>query len=1236
MSDEDLLKSGETVGAYKVVARIGRGGMGEVYKADEPALERSIALKVMSGSLAQDRTFLDRFRTEAKAAASLAHPNVVNVFGLGEIRGLPYIAMEFVDGESVQQKVAREKKLGLRQAVVWMTEAARGLEAAARRGIVHRDIKPQNLLIDREGTLKIADFGLAKKIDREVALTQAGVALGTPLYMSPEQGRGDPVDWRSDIYSLGATFYHAIAGRAPFEADSALAVLTKHATAPLTPLNSVRPEVPPALSAIFSKMLAKAPSDRYASHGALVAELDRVLPSLPRPAAAPAAEVTGGVDADDAALGRVAVKSGMINDQQLKGAIAFQAKLKASGKPVRRLDEILVGAKLLTPEQAAVLKDQGLHNRMASQEDEPEDHGPSNLEVTDVGKAVTPAAAKGPVCPLCRMVVRPDQVQTNCLECGMTQHSECMTSYGGCGNEACAKSPKSMAMAAMTPGGGGGQKYSGGNPIVGKLVMAGGLAAVVVIGVLVWKGMQKSAQDLYDEAKNMDAAGNRGRLSIFSIDETNKDVSAGAGLTGETLRRLETQVSLYRRALEKDPTLLPARIELAACLVRLSRKPEAIKEFEAVLAQQPDNKESLIGAGSIAFQNADYARAEQHLLKAAEGGAAEAWMTLAIIYQDKKNEGHKAVGPLKKYLAERSDDGNGWSRLALSQFEAGDDAGALSSAEKAVQKGTTNPGAYLVRAKIAFKNGKFEDAGVAAMESAEKVPQGNTVQAFEARKLAGRAFAKAGRPQPAREQLNMAKSVNPNDVEVLETLGDLAKAAGDWNDAGNNYKAAYEQGNGNLNKLFEAGYLYYQARNAGFAAAAFEAVHRKQADYKELKLWLARAYLLTGSIESASPAVARALEEKPEDPDRQALRVWELGLKVNIDEALRYGKECLAKSPGNAELNYRLAFVYERAKNWDRQREHVLAAADAGHLDAIYDAGDLCQRIGDRANSLRYFKLYLEKMPIGYAADQVRQFIIGLTATDSTGSTVPDPTTGWTPPPSSGWEYEVRDVIEVLGRAPKSTEEPVDRVLFGVMACTVCAGALGERYTDITDVHTLTSWAQQYLRQDIRSFIRNPDESRELATFRTARVKQRFTEIASACDRLVQLFAAASKKLNAGAASDVDSLEARWNAGAARDDFDKLATALDICARMVAAARGPSGVEGMERYEARCIIAENSIQRSVAASYALVELLSRGTPEAEKIAANLDAADDTCDSGLSQLALGLYKSALILPTLKAK
>ncbi|MCE9581044.1 MAG: protein kinase [Planctomycetes bacterium] len=1042
MSEEDLLKPGETVGSYKVVARIGRGGMGEVYRADDPSLERSVALKVMSASLAQDRTYADRFRTEARSAASLVHPNVVNVFGFGEVRGLPYIAMEFIDGESLQQKLVREKKIGLRQAVVWMTEAARGLEAAAKRGVVHRDIKPHNLLIDREGQLKIADFGLAKKVDREVALTQAGVALGTPLYMSPEQGRGDPVDWRSDTYSLGATFYHAIAGKAPFEADSALAVLTKHATAALTPLNSVRTDVPPALSAIFSKMLSKAASDRHASHGALVADLERVLTSLPRSVGPSTAAVPGGVDAEDAELGRVAVKRGLIKEPQLNGAIALQEKMKASGKPVRRLDEILVAAKLITPEQALVLKEEGVQRRLAAQEDEPDDRGPSNLEITDAGGAALPAPGKGPVCPLCRLGVRPDQVQMNCPECGMTQHSECMTSYGGCGNEKCSKSPKSMAMAAMQPAQSGRaepRESSAAAGTIRRLILRVGAVAVVgVIAMLVWKSLQKSPQDLFDEAKNLDAGGKKGRLSIFSIDETAKEVSAGSGLSGEALRRLETQVSLYRRALEKDPAFLPARVELAACLILLRRKPEALKEYEAILATNPGNKESLLGAGSILFQNADYEHAEPYLLKAAEAGESEAWMTLAILYQDKKNEPLKAVGPLKKYVADKGDDGNGWSRLAIAQFDSGDDVGAVASAEKAIQKGTTNSGAYLVRARIAFKGGKYEEAASSAMESAEKTWTGNTSQLLEARKLAGKALAKAGRPQLAREQLNMAKGVNPDDVEVLVALGELGRAAGDWNDAGANFKAAYEHGSGNPDHMFQAGYLFYQGHTAGQAAASFEALHRKQADYKDLNLWLARAYLMSGSLENASPAVKRALEERPDDPDRQALRVWELGIKVNLDEAIRFGKECLAKSPGNAELNYRLAFVYERVRDYDKQRESMLAAADAGLLDAIYECGEICQRFRDIPNALKYFKLYLEKMPVGFLADQARGYVMGLTSAAGNGTPGPNPTPDWKPAPSMGWEFEVKEGLEVLGQAPKTTEEPGDRAYFGVMACIVC------------------------------------------------------------------------------------------------------------------------------------------------------------------------------------------------------
>ncbi|MCC6741302.1 MAG: protein kinase [Planctomycetia bacterium] len=1233
----DTLSPGEAVGPYKVVAAIGHGGMGEVYRADEPALERVVALKVMSGALAQDKTYVERFRTEARAAASLVHPNVVNVFGCGEIRGLPYIAMEFVDGESLQQRLAREKRIPLREAVRWMTEAAHGLEAASRRGIVHRDIKPQNLLIDGDGHVKIADFGLAKKVDREVALTQTGVALGTPLYMSPEQGRGDPVDWRSDVYSLGATFYHAIAGRAPFEADSALAVLTKHATAALTPLNSVRTDVPPALSSILSRMLAKAQSDRYPSHAALIADLERVLPSLPRPEGADAAKpapAPEGLDADDALLGRLAVRHGFATEQQVKSAAAMQAKMKAAGKAVRRLDEILVAAKLITPAQAASLKDEGVRHRAASEEDAPEDRGPANLEVTEVGSPTAPGAGKTPSCPLCRLAVRPDQVQQNCPECGTTQHSECMANYGGCGNEKCPKSPKSMSMAALTASAGAPEARSssgGGGGGLGKLVFLAGGAAVLAAAVFfIYKAAHKSAQDLYDEAKTMDTAGGKGRLSIFSIDETNKDVSAGSGLSGETRRRLETQMSLYRRALEQDSGFLAARIELASCLAQLGRKPEALKEYEAALGLDPSCKEALLGAGSILFQEGDFSRAEPLLQKAAEAGTVDAWLTLAVILQDKKKDGAKAVAPLRKYLGEKGDDGNAWSRLALAQLDAGDEAGAVNSAEKAIQKGTSNPGAHLVKAKIAFKNGRYEEAAKAAMESAEKVSQGNLSASFEARKLAGRAFAKAGRPQPAREQLTMAKSANSGDVEVLLTLGDLAKAAGDWNDAGNNYKMAYDAGSGNLDHLFEAGYLFYLGSNAAPAASAFEAVYRKQANYKDLNLWLARAYILGGSLENATPAVARALEEKPDDPDRKALRVREMAMRANLDGALTYGIECLDKHPGNGEVHFALAFVYERGKNYDKAREHLTAAAETGLTDALYECADFCQRFGDRASALKYFKTYLEKAPIGYKAETARQMVLGLTSMEGS-STPPNPgsTTGWTPPPAAGWEYEVKSALDILDRRPATTEEPVDRAYFGVMAGVVCASALGERYEDVTAAHLPASYAAMYLGQDLRLYVRSQDPT-DLAVMRAGRIKTRFAEIGLACDGLVRAFAAAAGKLNPGAAQEIKGLESRWNPKSFRDDFERLAGALDLCVSMVSVARGPAAAPALEKHQARTTLAENPTQRAIASAYALAEMLAAGMPEAAKLLETFENDDEACDSGLSQLALGLYRTARIL------
>ncbi len=268
---------GRTIGKYKIVAKLGKGGMGEVYKGEDTQLGRPVAIKLLlrSSSGATNERMLERFFREARAAAQIVHENIVQVYDMGEDEGLHYIAMEFVDGGSLQDLVKEEKPPAARVTEL-IYQAARGLAAAEERHIVHRDVKPSNILVTRDGVAKIADFGLAKNVGTDSNLTYAGQVLGTPHFMSPEQCDGLPTDSRADIYSLGATYYYALTRRYPYNGETALSVMLKHKTEPLIPPHERKPEIPKGISAIVQKMMAKKLSERYQSFKEVVADLDRV------------------------------------------------------------------------------------------------------------------------------------------------------------------------------------------------------------------------------------------------------------------------------------------------------------------------------------------------------------------------------------------------------------------------------------------------------------------------------------------------------------------------------------------------------------------------------------------------------------------------------------------------------------------------------------------------------------------------------------------------------------------------------------------------------------------------------------------------------------------------------------------------------------------------------------------------------------------------------------------------
>jgi serine/threonine-protein kinase len=263
-------------GRYRLEARIGSGGMSTVYRALDETLERQVAIKLMNREVAGDSDQLERFRREARAVAQLSHPHVVGVIDAGEEDGRAYIVLEYVAGETLKDRIRRLGRLPVAEAVAYAIEISRALGAAHARHIVHRDVKPQNVLIDEEGSAKVTDFGIARTLEED-GLTADGRVIGTTDYVSPEQALGRPVTGQSDLYSLGVVLYEMLTGEVPFKGESQVAVAMKHVREELPDVQKLRPEISAALAAIIDTATAKREENRYADDAELIADLEDVL-----------------------------------------------------------------------------------------------------------------------------------------------------------------------------------------------------------------------------------------------------------------------------------------------------------------------------------------------------------------------------------------------------------------------------------------------------------------------------------------------------------------------------------------------------------------------------------------------------------------------------------------------------------------------------------------------------------------------------------------------------------------------------------------------------------------------------------------------------------------------------------------------------------------------------------------------------------------------------------------------
>jgi len=281
-------------GRYRILRKLGSGGMANVYLAEDEDLGRRVAIKILNERYAADESFTERFRREAKSAAALSHPNIVSVYDRGDADGRPYIAMEVIEGRSLKELIIASDSLPISQALEYAKQILHALRFAHRNGIIHRDIKPHNILLGAEDRLKVADFGIARAGASQ--MTEVGSIMGTAQYLSPEQARGAPVAAASDLYSVGIVLYEMLTGKTPFNGDTPIEIAMKHLNEAPRPPSDLRPDIPPELDQIVLRSLAKEPHDRYEAAEEFSADLDRVeagLPVSPETTAAATAVLTG-------------------------------------------------------------------------------------------------------------------------------------------------------------------------------------------------------------------------------------------------------------------------------------------------------------------------------------------------------------------------------------------------------------------------------------------------------------------------------------------------------------------------------------------------------------------------------------------------------------------------------------------------------------------------------------------------------------------------------------------------------------------------------------------------------------------------------------------------------------------------------------------------------------------------------------------------------------------------------
>lgn len=283
LDEDSMYRPAQQIPGFQIQSKVGQGAMAVVFQAKQLSLDRIVAIKVLPKRLSENPEFVERFYKEGKAAARLNHPNIVQAYDVGESSGYHYFVMEFIDGDTIYEHVTGGKPLEEQEALRIILQSAKALQHAHAQGLIHRDVKPKNIMLTEGGVVKLADMGLAREVgDYATAAAEAGRAYGTPYYISPEQIRGDlNIDFRADVYALGATFYHMVTGRVPFDGSTPSSVMHKHLKEPLVPPDHINSRLSAGIGEIIEVMMAKDANDRYPSTEELITDLEAVAKGEP-------------------------------------------------------------------------------------------------------------------------------------------------------------------------------------------------------------------------------------------------------------------------------------------------------------------------------------------------------------------------------------------------------------------------------------------------------------------------------------------------------------------------------------------------------------------------------------------------------------------------------------------------------------------------------------------------------------------------------------------------------------------------------------------------------------------------------------------------------------------------------------------------------------------------------------------------------------------------------------------